>query len=111
MVTPRSVSHCPDAVVENFAQRHVGQNHLAGGSGGKKTIDENFSRGRERNVFDRLAERALNDDRPKIIDGVFRLVLAAEPIAESRFDSIAVRILRPGEVFYRAARFPGVRLA
>ena len=65
----------------DFAQRYAGDEDFVGLARGHEPIDEDLSRRRYRNVIERVAQGAFQHHGPEPPHGVFRLLLAAEPLA------------------------------
>ena len=65
----------------DFAQRYPGDEDFVGLARGHEPIDEDLSRRRYRDVIERVAQGAFQHHGPEPPHGVFRLLLAAEPLA------------------------------
>ena len=77
---PRRVSHMP-ARCQISPSGIAGDEDFVGLARGHEPIDEDFSRRRNRHVIDGVAQGAFQHHGPEPPHGVFRLLLAAEPLA------------------------------
>ena len=65
----------------DLAQRYPGDEELIGLARGHEPIDEYFSRRRNRQMIDGIAQSAFQNQGPEPPQGVFRLLLATQPLA------------------------------